>query len=253
MAINAGVTPATILVVEDDQALREMLVDYLSRRLYRCLGARNVIAAREQLSNNKVDLMLLDWNLPVTSGVQFARDLRASESYSQLPIIMLTARSEDEDQIKALSSGADDYLAKPFSWPILLLRLEKLLKRKPNGPDALLALGALRFDTQERYLLWEAADSPEPIKLAPMEAKLLEMFMHNPDKLLRRAELKQMLWGSDSSKDRALDVHTRNLRKKLSQTGCDPLLTYYGSGYKLDSSKLTPPGSAGSVGVSPAV
>ena len=253
MAINAGATPATILVVEDDQALREMLVDYLSRRLYRCLGARNVIAAREQLSNNKVDLMLLDWNLPVTSGVQFARDLRASESYSQLPIIMLTARSEDEDQIKALSSGADDYLAKPFSWPILLLRLEKLLKRKPNGPDALLALGALRFDTQERYLLWEAADSPEPIKLAPMEAKLLEMFMHNPDKLLRRAELKQMLWGSDSSKDRALDVHTRNLRKKLAQTGCDPLLTYYGSGYKLDSSKLTRPGSTGSAGISPAL
>ena len=206
---------ASILIVEDEASVREMLIDYLSKLRYNCLAARNVHSAKAQLAANSVDLLLLDWNLPSISGVEFIDWLRKDQRHAATPVIMLTARAEDRDQIMALSRGADDYLTKPFSLRVLTLRIEKLLQRNNAGTTGELQLGSLRLQVEERWLYVHGAGD-EKLRLAPMEA----------------------LWTETEGKSRSFGVHMRNLRKSLASLGLEAIETVYGAGYKLDSAKL---------------
>ncbi len=228
---------ASILIVEDEASVREMLVDYLSKLRYNCLAARNVHSAKAQLAANSVDLLLLDWNLPSISGVEFIDWLRKDQRHAAMPVIMLTARAEDRDQIMALSRGADDYLTKPFSLRVLTLRIEKLLQRNNAGTTGELQLGSLRLQVEERWLYVHGADG-EKLRLAPMEARLLAILLQAPDQLLSRERLLEALWTETEGKSRSFDVHMRNLRKSLASLGLEAIETVYGAGYKLDSAKL---------------
>ena len=226
---------ANILVVEDHAELREMIVAYLNRNDYQCHGARDTVSGWARLCSQPTDLLLLDWNLPGKSGLQFIHKLRAAHSFASLPIIMLTARVQEDDQIQSLNSGADDFLTKPFSLRLLLARIDNLLKRSKNHNQPL-QLGALELEPQERRIRWNKG---EQLLITPMAARLLLEFMRNPDQLITRERLMQALTQvSQQVSPRSMDVHMGNLRKQLRSLGLDPITTYYGSGYKFNSEAL---------------
>ena len=188
---------------------------------------------KERLPN----LIILDWMLPGKSGVQFAKELRADERTRGLPILMLTAKSEEADKVLGLDSGADDYVTKPFSPKELVARVRALLRRQtPIDDSGPLEVGPLKLDpgSHRVFAVWPNSD-PKPISLGPTEYRLLQYFMANPERVHSRTSLLDNVWGNEVYiEERTVDVHIKRLRAALSPLDCDRFIeTVRGSGYRI--------------------
>ncbi|MBK8817193.1 MAG: phosphate regulon transcriptional regulator PhoB [Methylococcaceae bacterium] len=221
----------TILVVEDEIAIRGMLTIILEQAGFLPLSAGEVDAAQKMLSDNLPDLIVLDWMLPGISGVEWARRLKKDPSYREIPIILLTARGEEEDKVRGLEIGADDYLTKPFSPKELVARIRAVLRRsgKLFGPSQLI-LGDLILDTEQHRL----SIGEHQLDVSPTEFRLMQFFMTHPDKVFNRTQLLDQVWGrSVYIEERTVDVHVRRLRKILAEYGREDLVqTVRGFGYR---------------------
>lgn len=222
-----------ILVVEDDEALAILLQYNLEAAGYEVSVASRGDEAELRLREDTPDLVLLDWMLPGISGVELCRRLRVRYGAERLPIIMLTARSEESDRVRGLSIGADDYVVKPFSMPELLARAKALLRRvKPAHIANLLTVGDLQLDRETHRV----RRGDQPLHLGPTEFKLLEFLMRSPGRVFSREQVLNAVWGQDVYIDeRTVDVHVGRLRKALqgaSRTG--PIRTVRGAGYSFD-------------------
>lgn len=224
----------TILVVEDDPAVREMIKLALTTGGYAVQEAGNTLDARQSIASQAPDLILLDWMLPGQSGFEFARALQRDASHKQIPIIMLTARDQEEDKVAALEAGADDYVAKPFSVSELLARIKAVLRRTRRDSDGeILETGALRLDPATHRV----SINDTSLELAPMEFQLLQFFMTHPERVYSRQQLIDRVWGTGTwVEERTVDVHIRRLRKTLEPSGHDQLVqTVRGSGYRFST------------------
>lgn len=220
-----------ILIIDDEAPIREMVVFALERQGFQVSEAADTRQAMQQIETQMPELLLLDWMLPGISGVEFLRRLRRSPATAQLPVIMLTARGEEEDRIQGLELGADDYISKPFSTRELATRIKAVLRRyKAGSGEELLTAGDLSLDAvSHRVTVGDQA-----IELGPTEFRLLRFFMNNPERVYTRAQLLDHVWGENVYvEERTVDVHIRRLRKALAPSGHDNLVqTVRGSGYR---------------------
>jgi two-component system phosphate regulon response regulator PhoB len=221
----------TILVVEDEDAIREMLTMVLEQSGFMPLAAADAQDAQRILDETLPDLILLDWMLPSISGVEWARRLKKEPIYRELPIILLTARGEEEDKVRGLEIGADDYMTKPFSPKELVARIRAVLRRsgKIQG-SAQITLGDLILDTEQHRL----SIGDKQLEVSPTEFRLMHFFMTHPNKVYSRTQLLDQVWGrSVYIEERTIDVHIRRLRKILSEHGREELVqTVRGFGYR---------------------
>jgi two-component system phosphate regulon response regulator PhoB len=225
---------ARILVVEDEPAIQELISYSLRQARHEVFCARSAEQALEIINNVLPDLVLLDWMLPGTSGVEFARILRRSGRTKSIPIIMLTARAEESDKIAGLEIDADDYITKPFSPRELLARIKAVLRRRsPEAADDIVEIGGLRLDAATHRV---TADESE-VTLGPTEFRLLHFLMTHSERVHTRSQLLDQVWGDHVFvEDRTVDVHIRRLRKALESANKDGLVqTVRGSGYRLSS------------------
>lgn len=223
---------AHILIVEDESGIRQLITFGLADGGYGFSEAKSLQSANRALNEAKPDLIILDWMLPDGNGITLLRELRQHKATARLPIIMLTARSAEEDIIKGLDNGADDYLTKPFSVAELKARVSALLRRSSEGKVTTLAYDAITIDTDSHEVLYEG----KPIELHRREYQLLTTFIAQPGKVHQREQLLEKVWGEYAEVgDRAVDVAIRRLRKAFEEAGYDlPLTTIRGVGYKLD-------------------
>ncbi len=224
-----------ILVVEDEQAIREMLEMVLENGGFEIISVDCAERAIESLSDQIPDLILLDWMLPGISGIELEKRLKKSDSYNAIPIILLTARGEEEDKIKGLETGADDYITKPFSPRELIARIKAVVRRtnKSFGVERIV-FGNLALDVEQHQIM--IADNP--LEVSPTEFRLMQFFMSNPDKVYSRNQLLDQVWGRNIYIDeRTVDVHIRRLRKILAKYQLDELIqTVRGFGYRFSFS-----------------
>jgi two-component system, OmpR family, phosphate regulon response regulator PhoB len=223
-----------VMVVEDEEALGILLRYNLESEGYRVdtelRGDDAEIALRETVP----DLLILDWMLPGLSGIELCRRLRMRPETQRLPIIMLTARGEESERIRGLSTGADDYVVKPFSTPELMARVKAMLRRaRPEIVASVLKVGELELDRQTHRVYRGGRE----IRLGPTEFRLLEFFLQAPGRVFSRAQLLDGVWGEDIYvDDRTVDVHIGRLRKSINIGKTrDPIRTVRGAGYSLES------------------
>ncbi|MBI5612103.1 MAG: phosphate regulon transcriptional regulator PhoB [Gammaproteobacteria bacterium] len=223
-----------ILIVDDEPAIRAMLGLSLREAGYECLEAEDTTQAQAQIVADPPDLILLDWMLPGVSGVEFARRLRRERLTRDIPIIMLTARTEEEDKVRGLDTGADDYITKPFSTRELAARIKALLRRAaPHSTDLPVESGGLTLDPASHRV----HAGKRAIELGPTEFRLLHFFMTHPERVHSRERLLNDVWGNNVYvEERTIDVHIRRLRKALTASGHDRLVqTVRGAGYRFSS------------------
>lgn len=222
-----------ILIVEDEAGLVALLKYNLEKQGYQTASVSDGALVLETLQTEKPDLVLLDWMLPHTSGIEICKQIRQNHSFRHLPIIMLTARSDEADKVQGLCLGADDYLTKPFSIPELLARIQALLRRivLPTAKP-LLKRGDITLDFEKKRVV--RAD--KIIHLGPTEFRLLQCLMEKPEIVLSREVLLKLVWGEAIHVElRTVDVHIKRLRKALQINGLpDPIRTVRGSGYALE-------------------
>ena len=221
---------STILVVEDEEAIMRLLQFELELKGFTVICAESAEEARILIDDKLPDVVLLDWMLPKMSGVEFAKELRNTPRTKELPIIMLTARGEEEDTELGLNIGADDYITKPFSKKELVARIKALLRRRaPQKSDSTVQVGKLTLNPAERLVL---ADE-KVIAFGPTEFKLLHFFMTHTDRIYSRRELLDLVWGDHVFiEERTVDVHIRRLRKELESVGLERYIeTVRGVGY----------------------
>ncbi len=222
---------ANILVVDDEPDIREVIRFALEGADFRVLEAGHADDARKLLLSENPDLVLLDWMLPGRSGLELARQLKQNPKTRALPIIMVSARGEEEDRIKGLDTGADDYIAKPFSPREMVARVNAVLRRtKSDDASDEVEIGGLHIDNISHRV---SADG-QRVEVAPTEYRLLHFFMTHADRAFSRSQLLDQVWGDQVYvEERTVDVHVRRLRKALETTGHDRLLqTVRGVGYR---------------------
>ncbi|WP_341501834.1 phosphate regulon transcriptional regulator PhoB [Gallaecimonas sp. GXIMD4217] len=223
-----------VLIVEDEAPIREMLSFVLDQHGYQAIEAEDIETAQARVVEPYPDLILLDWMLPGGSGLQLAKNLKSNEFTRQIPIIMITARGEEEDKVRGLEVGADDYITKPFSPRELMARIKAVMRRvAPTSVDDVIDVRGLRLDpVSHRVTAHE-----EPIDMGPTEFKLLHFFMTHPERVYSREQLLDNVWGTNVYvEDRTVDVHIRRLRKALESHGHDKLVqTVRGAGYRFSS------------------
>jgi two-component system phosphate regulon response regulator PhoB len=207
-----------------------MLVFNLGRAGYQVRPAADGREARAAIADGRPDVVLMDWMLPDISGLELTRQLKRDPETREIPIIMVTARAEEDDRVTGLDGGADDYLVKPFSPRELLARIRAALRRTTAGEDEVIQAGELRLDTASH----EVKVGKTEVVLGPTEYRLLEFFMLHPDRVYSRPQLLDRVWGGNVYiEERTIDVHIRRLRKALSPFGYDELIrTVRGSGYR---------------------
>ncbi len=223
----------SILIVEDEEALTLLLRYNLEAAGYDVDSVARGDEADLRLREAIPDLVILDWMLPGVSGIELCRRLRSRPETRQLPIVMLTARGEESERVRGLSTGADDYVVKPFSVPELLARVAALLRRaSPERVADVLGFGDIAIDREKKRV----TRGGRPIDLGPTEYRLLEFLMERPGRVFSREQLLDGVWGSDIYIDeRTVDVHVGRLRKALNRGDeTDPIRTVRGSGYALD-------------------
>jgi two-component system, OmpR family, phosphate regulon response regulator PhoB len=223
-----------VLVVEDEAALVTMLRYNLEKQGFRVEEAADGREALIRIAETQPDLVLLDWMLPVMSGLEVCRQIRRRSATRDLPVIIVTARAEDQDAIRGLNTGADDYITKPFSMDALLARIRALLRRS----NALPTKGLLTFhDITMDLAAHRVQRNGRPIYLGPTEFRLLEFFMQHPRRVFSREELLDAVWGRDIHVEpRTVDVHIRRLRKSINATDeLDIVRTVRAAGYALDT------------------
>ncbi len=223
----------TVLIVDDEAPIREMIAVALEMADYRCLEAGNVKDAHTLIIDQKPDLILLDWMLPGASGIEFARRLKRDESTSEIPIIMLTAKADEDNKIQGLEVGADDYITKPFSPRELVARLKAVLRRTtPLGVETAIEIDGLKLDPVCHRVTAEG----EELSMGPTEYKLLQFFMTHQDRVYTRGQLLDQVWGGNVYvEERTVDVHIRRLRKALGERHDNLVQTVRGAGYRFST------------------
>ncbi|HEY7883811.1 MAG TPA: phosphate regulon transcriptional regulator PhoB [Cellvibrionaceae bacterium] len=221
----------TILIVDDESAIRDMLRVALEMAEYRCLEAGNAGDAHALIVDEKPDLILLDWMMPGTSGIELARRLKRDEVTAAIPIIMLTAKGEEDNKIQGLEVGADDYITKPFSPRELVARLKAVLRR--TGPDAVsepIIVQGLCLDPASHRVTINDKD----VEMGPTEFRLLQFFLTHQERAYTRSQLLDHVWGGNVYvEERTVDVHIRRLRKALMIDQHENLVqTVRGTGYR---------------------
>nr|WP_282452652.1 phosphate regulon transcriptional regulator PhoB [Lysobacter sp. CAU 1642] len=223
------------MIIDDEPAIRDMVAYALRKAEYEPVPAGDAREAQVRISERVPDLILLDWMLPGTSGLELARRFRRDELTREIPIIMLTARGEENDRVSGLESGVDDYVVKPFSARELLARIKAVMRRaRGDSEDGSVSLGGLRIDgPAHRVFAGEA-----PVEIGPTEYRLLHFFMTHPERVYSRTQLLDQVWGSNVYvEERTVDVHIRRLRKTLEPHGVDGLVqTVRGAGYRFSTS-----------------
>jgi two-component system, OmpR family, phosphate regulon response regulator PhoB len=226
-----------VLVVEDEAALATMLRYNLEKQGYRVEEAADGQEALMRIAETQPDLVLLDWMLPAMSGLEVCRQIRRRSTTRDLPVIMVTARTEDQDAVRGLNTGADDYITKPFSMEALLARMRALLRRS----NALPTKGQLDFhDITMDLAAYRVQRNGRAVHLGPTEYRLLEFFMQHPRRVFSREELLDGVWGPDIHVEpRTVDVHIRRLRKAINGAGeLDVVRTVRAAGYALDTDQI---------------
>ena len=224
--------PANILVVEDEPAIQELLALNITQAGHNAMRALSVEHAQDLLRETMPDLILLDWMLPGTNGLEFARKLKSDSLTKSIPIIMLTARGDEYDKVRGLEVGADDYVTKPFSPRELNARIKAVLRRRaPQMTDDPIEVSGLRLDPTTHRV----SGNEKTIDLGPTEFRLLHFFMTNAERVHTRSQLLDKVWGDRVFvEDRTVDVHIRRLRNALSVSGHEDLIqTVRGAGYRL--------------------
>ncbi|WP_031434031.1 phosphate regulon transcriptional regulator PhoB [Methylomarinum vadi] len=224
-------TKLNVLVIEDEEAIREMLTMVLEQSDFTVSAVESAEEAQQALAEKMPDILLLDWMLPGVSGAEFARRLKKDDSYKELPIILLTARGEEEDKVRGLEIGADDYITKPFSPKELVARIKAVMRRSgKSGESRQIKLGDLTLDTEQHRLMIDGTS----LDVSPTEFRLMHFFMLNPDKVFSRSQLLDQVWGrSVYIEERTVDVHIRRLRKILAAYNREDMVqTVRGFGYR---------------------
>jgi two-component system phosphate regulon response regulator PhoB len=221
----------TILLIEDEAPIRDMLSFVLEQAGFNVVEAGDYNAGLAKIKEPYPDLILLDWMLPGGSGVQLAKHLKQHEFAKEIPVIMLTARSEEDDKIKGLEAGADDYVTKPFSPKELVARIKAVMRRvTPTSKEEPIEFSGLILEPVSHRV----TSNEDSIEVGPTEFKLLHFFMTHPERVYSREQLLDNVWGTNVYvEDRTVDVHIRRLRKAISKNGHDTLIqTVRGSGYR---------------------
>jgi two-component system phosphate regulon response regulator PhoB len=225
---------ATILVVEDEQAIAEMIVTSLEMAGYQVKRAANGQIAYQMVLNTAPDLILADWMMPMMTGIELAQRLKREENTAEIPIILLTAKSEEDAKIKGFDAGIDDYVVKPFSPRELLARIKAVLRRGHADTEGKgLTAGQLVLDRSAK----KASIAGEALSLGPIEFRLLEFFILHPERVYSREQLLDRVWGGNVYvEDRTVDVHIRRLRKSISILNHDTMIqTVRGAGYRFSA------------------
>ena len=236
-----------ILVVEDETAIAELISLNLRHAGYDVTLAATADQAQAAVDRVLPDLVLLDWMLPGQSGLQLAKRWRTEARTREMPLIMLTARTEESDKINGLDAGADDYLTKPFSTKELLARMRAVLRRKaPEALDSAVEVAGLRLDPATRRVTRPMESGPVELKLGPTEFRLLHFFMTHPERVHSRAQLLDRVWGDHVFiEERTVDVHVKRLREALAPASCAGLIeTVRGAGYRLTAQAVVAMGAA---------
>lgn len=228
-----------VLIVDDEAPIREMVRMALEMNGYACLEAGDAVTAHSAIVDQHPDLVLLDWMMPTTSGVELLRRLKRDQATAKVPVIMLTARSEEDNKIHGLEAGADDYITKPFSPRELVARINALLRRSDFGSkDEALDFGELKLDpVSHRVYVGE-----QLLEMGPTEYRLLHFFMVHPERVYNRSQLLDQVWGGNVYiEERTVDVHIRRLRKVLQSAQGDGqdcsayIQTVRGAGYRFSA------------------
>lgn len=226
----------TVLVVDDEVAIRDMLRMALEIAEFRCIEADNIHDAYTLVVDERPDIVLLDWMLPGGSGLELLRRLKRGDTTRDLPVIMLTARTAEENVVQGLDIGADDYITKPFAPRELIARIRALIRRAGGGPaNERMQVGDLVLDGEgKRVLVGE-----ESVEMGPTEFRLLQFFMSHPERAYTRGQLLDQVWGANVYvEERTIDVHIRRLRKALQSPWGDYsnlIQTVRGTGYRFSS------------------
>jgi two-component system phosphate regulon response regulator PhoB len=233
---------SSILIVEDEPSIAELIAVNLSHAGFLPVRAFQTEQASQLMKEVLPDLVILDWMLPGKSGVQFAKELRANERTKDIPIILLTARSEEMDKIAGLEAGADDYVTKPFSPKELVARVRAVLRRRsPQLADEVVQINNLRLDPVSHRVLATNGVDEISLDLGPTEFRLLHFFMTHPERVHSRGQLLDKVWGDHVFvEERTVDVHIKRLRAALVPSNCQNLIeTVRGSGYRLTKTPIT--------------
>ena len=233
----ASLAKPLVLVVEDEPALATLLRYNLEKQGFRVEEAVDGREALTRIAEEKPDLVLLDWMLPVMSGIEVCRQIRRRPETRTLPVIMVTARVEDSDAVRGLDTGADDYITKPFGIEALLARIRALLRRSGTVP----AKGELRFhDIEMDLAAHRVTRNGRRLHLGPTEFRLLEFLMQHPRRVFSREELLDAVWGPDIHVEpRTVDVHIRRLRRAINgEEELDLVRTVRSAGYALDTDQV---------------
>lgn len=232
-----GMAKPTILIVEDEAPLLTLLRYNLEKQGFRVEEATDGQEALLRVAENKPDLVLLDWMLPTLSGIEVCRQIRRRPATRDLPVIMVTARTEDQDAVRALDIGADDYITKPFAMEALLARIRALLRRSGSVPTK----GTLTFlDLSMDQDAHRVVRNGRALHLGPTEYRLLEFFLMHPGRVFSREQLLDAVWGRDIHVEpRTVDVHIRRLRKAINaENEVDIIRTVRSAGYALDLEEI---------------
>jgi two-component system phosphate regulon response regulator PhoB len=233
-AFGQNMTGKNILIVEDEKPIRDMIAFGLRRAGFLVREAEDCKEARLQIADARPDLLLVDWMLPDQSGLELTRAIKRSKETQDLPVILLTARAEEQDKVAGLEGGADDYVTKPFSPRELLARIQAVLRRtSPATTGESIEAGAIRIDLASHRVM----SGDQTVSLGPTEFRLLQFFMEHPERVYSRSQLLDRVWGGNVYvEERTVDVHIRRLRKALEPYQCDELVqTVRGSGYRFST------------------
>ena len=224
----------SVLIVEDEPAIREMVRFALERAGFACREAADSERALVAIADRRPDLALIDWMLPGMNGIDLARRLKREDATKELPVIMLTARGEEDDRIRGLEVGADDYITKPFSPRELVARIKAVMRRyQPHSGDAPISVGDLRLDTTSHRV----TAGEQVLDMGPTEFRLLLFFMTHAERVYSRTQVLDQVWGSNVYvEERTVDVHIRRLRKALEGQRHDRYIqTVRGAGYRFSA------------------
>ena len=229
-------TDRTVLIVDDEIAIRDMLRMALEIVDYRCLDVDNIRDAYQIIVDERPDLVLLDWMLPEGSGIELLRRLKRNEDTREIPVIMLTAKTTEDNVIQGLDVGADDYITKPFAPRELIARVRALLRRSSGGEsNERLQVSELTLDGESKRVFLGG----EQLGIGPTEFRLLQFFMSHPERAYTRNQLLDQVWGANVYvEERTVDVHIRRLRKSLQNKALDYgvlIQTVRGTGYRFSS------------------
>ena len=224
---------AKILIIEDEKAVREMLWFTLKNNGFEILEAEDSNSALDALRENEINLILLDWMLPGKQGIEISRIIRSSSEIKDIPIIMLTAKSDESDKVLGLESGADDYITKPFSPKELVARIKALLRRTaPQKDMEVVKYGNITLNPMTH----KVTDGDSNVELGPTEFKLLHFFMTHPERVFSRSQLLDLVWGRNIYvEERTVDVHILRLRKSFVSDSSKCIQTVRGAGYRMSN------------------